>query len=226
MVSTCSCRGDLDVPLGVAQGVFKVAGRWRAGGALHLALLVQLQANVQRLPLQQGAGGVSSRRMMAPPAGAGAHGLLRPSSGEGFGEQRHLSSAAARMRLDGAGCRGGRSFTLPEQGRGSLDHHVGVQLVAASGWNSCSRANPLRYLVLARQQRLRYLSQLRQGRQVPPLIGGEVGDPLAQPLQQPWVTHQRTSQMPKAQQLGARPMRRVTRCSFGLWGRGSRPHRR
>ena len=202
-------QGDLDVPLGVAQGVFQevAEGDGEQGeGGLHLALLVQLQANVQRLPLQQGSEAgqlpANERRHLL---GRALHGLLASQQQEGFGEQGHLVGGGADA-ADGAGCRGGQVIHLAEQGRGSLDHHVGgAQLVAGKAAELLFTGKHGGYLVLARQQRLLYLSQLLPGgigHEVP-LIRGEVGDPLAQPLQRPGdVTHQPDAEGEAPQQQG------------------------
>ena len=160
--------------------------------------------------------------------GRALHGLLASQQQEGFGEQGHLVGGGADA-ADGAGCRGGQVIHLAEQGRGSLDHHVGVR----SSWlakrlNSCSRANTAATSCLPASSACSISRSSCQGHRArSPLIRGQVGDPLAQPLQRPGdVTHQPDAEGEAPQQQGqADEAGHQMQLGF-VRVRGSRPHRR
>ena len=195
--------------LGVAQGILQQVAQGdgeQGERGLHLALLVQIEADVQALALQQGG---EARQLpldqRCHPLRGALDRLLAPQQQEGLGEQGHLVAGGANA-AGGPGGGGGQVGHLAEQGGRALDHHVGgAQLMAGETAELLLPGEHGGHLVLARQQRQLDLPQLLPGgvRHEVDLIRGEVGDALTQPVQGPGdVAHQPDAERYAAEQQG------------------------
>ncbi len=120
--------------LGIAQGIFQqvAEGDGEQGeGGVYFAALVQVQPDIEGLPLQQRS---EAGQLLTDQRGHllqwPLHRLLAAQQQEGLGEQRHLVGGGADTG-GGAGGRCGQICHLAKQRGRALDHHVGgAQLVA------------------------------------------------------------------------------------------------